>query len=89
MSRLVTFGQTPAKIDDDLIGKIRAQSDSDKVQRRHFEPGELVTLTDGPFVGLEAIYQMADGEGRVMVLLHILSKPVQLSIVPTGLKKLN
>jgi transcriptional antiterminator RfaH len=40
-------------------------------------------------VGLEAIYQMTDGEGRVMVLLNILSKPVQLAIDPAGVKKLN
>jgi hypothetical protein len=40
-------------------------------------------------VGLEAIYQMTDCEGRVMVLLNILSKPVQLSIEPTGIKKLS
>jgi transcriptional antiterminator RfaH len=39
-------------------------------------------------VGLEAIYQMTDGEGRVMVLLNILSKPVQLAIEPSGVMKL-
>ena len=56
---------------------------------RHFEPGEQVVVTDGPFVGVEAIYQMADSEGRVMVLLNILSKPVQLSIEPAAIQKLN
>jgi transcriptional antiterminator RfaH len=38
-------------------------------------------------VGLEAIYQMTDGEGRVMVLLNILSKPVQLAIEPNQIRK--
>jgi transcriptional antiterminator RfaH len=44
-------------------------------------------VTQGPFAGLDAIYQMADGEGRVMVLLNILSKPVQLTIEPTAIQK--
>jgi len=43
------------------------------VQRRHFTSGETVQITDGPFVGLEAVYQMRDGEQRIMVLLNIMS----------------
>jgi transcriptional antiterminator RfaH len=86
---LVTFGQTPAKIDDGLMALLQAQAANPEVQLRHFAPGETVTVTDGPFVGLEAIYQMTDGEGRVMVLLNILSKPVHMSIEPTGIKKLS
>jgi transcriptional antiterminator RfaH len=89
VSRLVTFGQTPAKINDRLIAELQVHSSNTDVQLRHFSPGEAVTVTNGPFVGLEAIYQMTDGEGRVMVLLNILSKPVQLSIEPTGIKKLS
>ena len=87
VSRLVTFGQTPAKIDDELIADIRAQSNSAEVQLRHFEPGEQVMVTDGPFVGVEAIYQMTDGEGRVMVLLNILSKDVKMAVAPGSIRK--
>jgi hypothetical protein len=32
---------------------------------------------------------MKDGEGRVMVLLNILSKPVKMSVAPTSLRKAN
>jgi len=89
VSRLVTFGNVPAKIADGLVALIRTQTQRGKVQLRHFAPGELVVVTDGPFAGLEAIYQMKDGEGRVMVLLNILSKPVKMSIAPTSLRKTN
>ena len=89
VSRLVTFGLIPAKIDDDLIGVLRNQSESSDVVLRHFEPGEQVVVTDGPFVGVEAIYQMADAEGRVMVLLNILSKQVKMSVPPTSIRKVN
>jgi len=89
VSRLVTFGQTPAKINDELVAELRLQSASEDAQLRHFEPGEQVVVTDGPFVGLEAIYQMADAQGRVMVLLDILSKQVKLSVPPAHLRKIN
>jgi transcriptional antiterminator RfaH len=87
VSRLVTFGNVPARLDDELVASIRAQS-ADCVPVRHqFEPGELVRVTKGPFAGIEAIYQMSDGESRVMVLLTILSKSVQLTIAPTDIRK--
>ena len=87
VSRLVTFGQTPAKIDDALVSELRTKSESTEVQLRHFEPGEQVAVTDGPFVGVEAFYQMADGEGRVMVLLNILSKTVKMAVSPASIRK--
>lgn len=87
VSRLVTFGQTPAKIDDTLVSELRARSDSTEVQLRHFEAGEQVVVTDGPFVGVDAIYQMADGEGRVMVLLNIMSKAVKMAVSPASIRK--
>lgn len=89
VSRLVTFGQSPAKLADELVERIRTQSASSEVQLRYFEPGEPVLVTDGPFVGVEAIYQMADGEGRVMVLLNILSKDVQMALPPTSIRKVS
>ena len=89
VSRLVTFGQTPAKIEDELITQLQVKTDSSEVQLRHFEPGEQVVVTDGPFVGVEAIYQMADAEGRVMVLLNILSKQVKMAVPPASIRKVN
>jgi transcriptional antiterminator RfaH len=89
VSRLVSFGQEPAKVGDALVALIRAHCSSDAVQQRHFMAGEKVLITDGPFAGLEAIYQMSDGERRVMVLLDIMSKPVKLSLEPTEVRKIS
>lgn len=89
VSRLVSFGQEPAKVSDALVDLIRTQCRSGAVQQRHFTPGETVQITDGPFVGLEAVYQMRDGEQRIMVLLHIMSKPVMLSLEPIDIRKIN
>jgi transcriptional antiterminator RfaH len=54
---------------------------------RHFEQGEQVVVTDASFVGLKAIYQMADGERRVMLLLNILSKQVKMSVLPASVRE--
>ncbi len=88
--RLVTFGQTPAKIEDDLIAELQSRTHlADEVQQRFFVPGEQVAVTKGPFVGVEAIYQMADAEGRVMVLLNILSKQVKMALPLANIRKVN
>lgn len=86
VTRLVTFGSEPAKLSDALVGSIRARTDYAVTPREFFQPGQALVIADGPFIGLDAIYQMPDGEGRVMVLLNILSKRVQLSIEPSSLR---
>ena len=86
--RLVTFGYEPAKVDAELIEMLRRhQSGAGQEPVRLFQPGEQVQITDGPFAGLHAIYQMGDGESRAMVLIEILSRPSQLAISPASLRK--
>ena len=52
-----------------------------------FKPGETVVITDGPFTGIEAIFQTADAERRAFILLEILSKPVSMHIDAGRLRK--
>jgi len=90
VSRLVSFGTEPAKIDDDLVELLRVQEAAVKERpERLFQPGERVCLTDGAFAGIEGIYQMADGERRVMVLIELLSKLVTLYVTPVSLCKVS
>jgi len=88
VSRLVSFGVEPAKVADSLVEALRAQEASvqDEPQRL-FKPGERVRLTEAPFAGIEGIYQMADGEHRVMVLIELLSKQVRVRVAPAHLRK--
>jgi len=88
VSRLVTFGAEPARVDDRLIEQLRAHEGRTGGQPKPlFEAGERVLITQGPFAGIEAIYQMSDGESRVMVLIELLSKPVRLGLAPAALRK--
>lgn len=90
VSHLVTFGKEYAKVDEKLIDALRSQGDVLYNQpQRLFAEGERVMVTDGPFAGIEAIYQMSDGESRAMVLIELLSKPTQLKISPANLSKIS
>jgi len=90
VSCLVTFGGEPAKVDDRLIDILRTQKEDLCSQpQRLFAQGECVLIADGPFAGIEAIYQMNDGESRALVLVKLLSKPAQLKISPASLRKIS
>lgn len=86
--RLVSFGMEPARVDSGLIELLRTREAL--VQARPeslFMPGERVRLTEAPFADIEGVFQMADGERRVMVLIDILSKPVAVRVAPASLCK--
>lgn len=76
---LVQFGEKPARVAPELIEWLR-QRERDFDPQHLFEPGDTVSITAGPFKGLEALYQGVDGEHRAMILLEILSKPVRLAV---------
>jgi len=85
---LVRFGVEPAKVADSLVEALRAQEASVQAEpERLFKPGERVRLTQAPFAGIEGIYQMADGERRVMVLIELLAKQVRLQVAAASLRK--
>lgn len=88
VSRLVSFGGETARVNDGLIELLRTQEALAQAEpERLFRPGERVRLTEAPFAGIEGIYQMIDGERRIMVLIEILSRPVVMRVVPASLRK--
>lgn len=88
VSRLVTFGTEPAKVSPQLIDTLRQRHTEISTEpQRLFNPGDRVLIADGPFAGLEAVYQMTDGERRAMVLIELLSKPTRLTVLPARLRR--
>jgi transcriptional antiterminator RfaH len=88
VSRLVSFGSEPAKVNDGLIAYLQGHEMSIQgAPVRLFKPGERVRLTEGAFAGIDGIYQIAEGERRVMVLIEILSKPVAIRVSLASLRK--
>jgi transcriptional antiterminator RfaH len=88
VSELVSFGSKAAKVDETLIAMLREREAWQCQQPKSlFASGDSVVIADGAFVGLQAIYQMNDAEGRAMVLLDLLSKPVAMKINAANLRK--
>lgn len=80
VSRLVTFGHAPPRISDEVVAAIQHDLAHEPAQRRCFAAGDAVQIMEGPFKGLEAVYDMADGQARALVLIQMLHQTVRLSI---------
>ena len=90
VSKLVSFGGQPAKVDARLISQLQSHEKTRFETPTHlFNQGEKVVVLDGPFAGLEAIYQMDNAEQRCMVLLNMLSKQVPLQVDANNLRKVS
>ena len=81
VSKLVSFGLEPARIDVRLIDWLRAQETTlMQTPRSPYQPGDLVEIQEGPFKGVQGIYQIDDGESRAMILIELLQKPTKMRI---------
>lgn len=80
---LVRFGGQPAVVSEELIEAIRAREEPESgthVHRVVFKPGAAVRFAEGPFAGLDAIFEKEAGAERVMVLLEMLGKTNRLRV---------
>lgn len=88
VSKLVSFGGEPARVDDILIEELRAYEHDDAgILRPLFKLGERIEFKEGAFAGIEGVFQMSVGESRVIVLIELLSKSVKVAVAPSSLKK--
>jgi transcriptional antiterminator RfaH len=89
VSQLVRFGVEAAKVDQRIINFLQ---ENDAALRaapaEYFTPGERLTVLDGPFAGLDGIFQIAEGEKRVIVLIELLARQVRVAVAPGSVSKL-
>ena len=71
--RLLTFGNKPIATPNALIDTLRSQPHHQDSIHTYFSAGEKVTITEGPFKDLEAIFTRCKGEERAIVLLNVLN----------------
>lgn len=88
VQNFVRFGIEAAQVPDKLIQALKAQEEAlgeRAIDLDRYHSGDKVIITDGPFKGIEAIFQKYDGEERVMVLLEILHKQTALFLPPVNI----
>lgn len=79
--RLVTFGLQPAKVGAELVDLLKEfESSKAGAVDKLYNAGDAVQIIEGPFAGLPAIYHIAQGERRAMVLIELLHRPVKMTI---------
>ena len=77
VSDLVRFGGQPASIPEAVVEALRARQDPDTgacARRSPLKPGARIEFRDGPFTGLDGVFEVEAGEDRVFVLLEFLGK---------------
>ena len=81
---LVRFGQQPAAVPEQVMHVLMLSANTqllpDDELKDPFSQGDVVTIEEGPFQGLSAIYCMKKGADRVQVLISMLGRAQLLSI---------
>jgi transcriptional antiterminator RfaH len=81
----VRFAGIPATVDDSLVNELLAKGEAHR--ETLFAPGTPVRFVDGPLLGLEGVFERAEGEGRAIVLLEFLARKQQVRVATHQLSR--
>jgi transcriptional antiterminator RfaH len=87
---LISFGDGPALVDDEVIAYLKSRVKEDGFVRNsaEFERGDRVLIETGPFSGLAGIFEReTQDEDRVRILLEAVSYQVHATIERSRLKR--
>lgn len=83
--RVVSFANKPAAIDASVIDHIRGSLDQ-VASAGGIRPGQPVHVDEGPFKGLQAIFEAYDGDARAIVLINFMQKQQSVKVPLTAIK---
>ncbi len=88
VSGVVRFGVEFAIVPDTVVHKLRSGADPatglHRLARKPLpQPGAKIRISDGPFEGLEAVFQQRVGSDRIAVLLTVLGRATSVHM-PAG-----
>ena len=81
---LVTFGQNPSKVHNELIDAIKNLEETQHLKL--FEVGDQVRIIDGPLAGINGIFKQQSGEQRGHILIDFLNKHHLVTLNLSSLK---
>ena len=81
---LVRFGQAYAVVSDEVMDAVRERTQD--IKKSLFESGDNVRVVSGPLLGLEGVFEIADGEQRSFVLLEFMQKQQRVSVSTADLR---
>ena len=86
VSQLVKFGHRFAEVRQDLVAWVQDHAKLVKLAPE-LKQGDMVTITEGPFRGMDAIFKTYDGEKRAILLLNLLTKMTEATFGLNWIKK--
>ncbi len=84
---LVRFGEEPESVSDRVIDELRETEFDSELHCERFSPGQHLTVSEGPFAGMEVEYiaSLNDGQ-RALLLVEYLHQRVNLIVEQTSLE---
>lgn len=82
VSYMLTDGATPIVVPDKMINVIREREEGGivNVQAPSFHKNQVLRITDGPFDGLDGVFECVDDKERVVLLLDLLGRVVRTRV---------
>lgn len=77
---LVRSGKALVPVPDSIMAPLLKLGEAPQQRDAGFAPGDLVSLEDGPFVGLVAIFEMNRGADRARVLIELLGRQQRVEV---------
>ena len=84
--RVVSFANKPATIGDEVIDHIRQSLDT-VAEHGGIKAGDTIQLQEGPFAGLDAVFQAYDGEERAIVLISFMQREQRVKVSVSALRR--
>ncbi len=87
VSRLVSSGDTPTPVPDEVIGILKQREDTAgfvKLERPRFRVGEKIRVIDGVFTDCLGLYESMSDRDRVTILLDLLGRKVRVLVNAEG-----
>lgn len=78
VSHLVKFGGVVATLSDNIVELLKKQGEV--VIKSQFVKGQPVLLVGGPLKGLAGVFIQEDGEKRSLILIELLSRPLEVFV---------
>jgi transcription elongation factor/antiterminator RfaH len=89
---LISFNDSPAKVDDDIIAILRSRVKDDGLVKMNddLKPGDEVVIQEGLFKNFTGIFEHEIGDAdRVRILLETVNYQIHAVVTSQAVKKLN
>lgn len=90
VSKIVSFGVQPVRVPGALLDQIKHREQTDYmglISKDLPQSGDRISITEGPFRGLKAVFSHTDGMQRSIVLINLLNQKTPTSLPNTQIKK--